>query len=104
MPGDFAFHTHDDALPWWQVDLGEVFPLEAIVVHNRVTGYHERARTLMIEIADQPGQWTLVHAGYASFGARGNGHPLEAWIGSELQARYVRLSLREPHPLHLSQV
>ena len=104
MPNDFAFHTQDDPLPWWQVDLGDAYPIEAIVIHNRMTGYHERARTLMIEIAEQPGQWILVHAGYASFGARGNGHPLALWIGSELQARYVRLSLREPQHLHLSQV
>lgn len=103
--GDFAFHTGHEAQPWWQVDLKNVYPVEAIVVHNRLSGFHTRARTLKVEIAERPDRWTLIHAGYTHFGAQGGGgRPLTLPIGSGLQARYVRLSLLESEYLHLSQV
>ena len=102
--GDFAFHTDLEDAPWWQVDLGSSLPIEAIVVHNRVRSHRERARTLRIDIADRPEHWVLLHAGYASFGCRREGHPFELRIGSELRARYIRVSLMERQYLHLSQV
>lgn len=103
--GDFAFHTDRDAQPWWQLDLKSTYPIEAIVVHNRLGGWHERARTLRIEISEQSDHWTLIHAGYTHFGARGGGGPpLTLPIGSRLHARYVRVSLLEAEYLHLSQV
>ena len=102
---DFAFHTEYEAQPWWQVDLKVVYPLDSIVVHNRLSGFHGRARTLKVEIAERTDRWVLIHAGYTHFGARGaDGQPLTLPIGSGLKARYVRLSLLEPEYLHLSQV
>lgn len=103
--GDFAFHTDRETGPWWQVDLGHVYPVESIVVHNRLSGLHGRARTLKVEIAEHADRWILIHAGYTHFGARGGlGLPLTLPIGSELQARFVRVSLLEAEYLHLSQV
>lgn len=105
ISADFAFHTGHEANPWWQVDLKGVYPLDSIIVHNRLSGFHERARTLKVEIAEQTDRWTLIHAGYTHFGARGfSGLPLTLPIGSDLQARYVRVSLLEAEYLHLSQV
>ncbi len=105
QPGrDFAFHTDIEDAPWWQVDLGTSLPIEAIVVHNRAGSHRERARTLRIDVADCPGQWILLHAGYASFGCRRDGRPFDLRIGSELRARFVRISLMERQYLHLSQV
>lgn len=102
---DYAFHTDRADRAWWQVDLKGVYPVEAIVVHNRLSGFQARARTLRVEIAEQADRWILIHAGYAHFGARdGMAPPLTLPIGSELQARYIRLSLMEPEYLHLSQV
>lgn len=103
-PNDFAFHTDKEDSPWWQADLGAVYPIEAVVVHNRRSGLHDRARTLRIEVAEQGGQWILVHGGFAHFGAEGFGHPFEAWTGSVLRARYVRISLAEHQYLHLTRV
>ncbi len=49
--GDFAFHTGRELGPWWQVDLLSVYPIEAIIVHNRRTsvsgpGLHAEGRDL----------------------------------------------------------
>lgn len=105
IEGDYAFHTDRADRPWWQVDLKGVYPVEAIVVHNRLSGFQARARTLRVEIAEQADRWILIHAGYAKFGAQGGeGPPLTLPIGGDLQARYVRLSLLETEYLHLSQV
>jgi hypothetical protein len=105
FPSDFAFHTEIEENPWWQVDLGSVFPLEVIVVHNRVmTEFQNRAKTLKIEVADHRNDWMLVHTGFARFGGGGNGYPFEAWLGGKLSARYVRISLTERQYLHLAQV
>jgi FkbM family methyltransferase len=105
FPSDFAFHTEIEDCPWWQVDLGSVFPLEAIIVHNRVTtDFQNRARTITIEVADSKNEWILVHTGFAQFGGSDSGTPFEAWLGSKLRARYIRISLAERQYLHLAQV
>ncbi len=104
MPADFAFHTAVEDAPWFELDLGGAVPVEAVVVHNRLLDCQERARTLRVELAEEPGRWVLVHAGYARFGGRGHGRPLALWLGGDVRARYLRLSLGERQPLHLAQV
>lgn len=104
MPGDFAFHTALEQSPWWIVDLGDILPVEAVIVHNRIGMLQERAIRLRVEVAQVEGEWTLIHAGFAVFGARGQGKPLELHIGSRLAVRYVRLSLDDRQSLHLAQV
>lgn len=103
---DFAFHTEAEQNPWWQVDLGAAYPIEAVVVDNRVRACQERARPIRIELAEQEtGAWTVVHAaGDAHFGGGGNGPPLDAQVGGRLTARFVRISLDAHDCLHLSRV
>jgi hypothetical protein len=36
FPAAFAFHTATENCPWWQVDLLDIYPIERIVVHNRL--------------------------------------------------------------------
>jgi hypothetical protein len=104
FPDDFAFHTDLQDGPFWEVDLGDCLPVERIILHNRIGCERHRARRVRIEIASAPDAWELVHAGFAAFGAAGNGHPLELPIGGDLDARWVRISLDEREYLHLSQV
>jgi hypothetical protein len=104
FPSEYAFHTEKEDNPWWQIDLMSVYPIEAIVVHNRRPSFQDRACTLRVEIAERNDEWVLIHAGFAHFGSAGNGRPLELSIGSKLEARYVRLSLAEQEYLHLSQI
>ncbi len=103
-PSDYAFHTEREPAPWWMVDLGGTYPLEGIVVHNRVFGFQERARTLKVEVSEEGHVWKPVHMGYARFGARGSGKPLELWLRGDLLVRFVKISLDEEEYLHLSQV
>ena len=56
IDGNLGNFTHTDAgvnLPsWWQVDLGEMFVLEQIVVHNRDSCCQSRLRDITVEVLD----------------------------------------------------
>jgi hypothetical protein len=101
---NFGFHTDIEDAPWWRVDLMNRIPLEAIIVHNRNGGFQERARTLKIEISDDDGTWTTIHAGLCHFESGASGTPLTIPLGGKVCARYVRLSLTERAYFHLSQL
>ena len=100
----FAFHTEEEDQPWWEVDLISNYPIERIVVHNRLDTLSERARTLKVEVSTNHSDWLLVHAGVAYFSGAERGNPLDLRLESEICARFVRLSLTERQPLHLAQV
>ena len=102
--GDYAFHTEKEDSPWWQLDLELSYPIERIVVSNRIGGFEERARTLKVEISEDSNTWKTIHSGFAKFGSYATGNAISFEIGSELQGRYIRLSLAEKEYLHLSRV
>ncbi len=104
LPGDFAFHTEKELSPWWQVDLGAEYPLEVIVVENRLGACKERVSSLTVEASADNLTWTLLHSGLTVFGSKHTDDPFMLWISGAATARYVRLSLREEGILHLSQV
>jgi len=104
IPDAFAFHTEVEDCPWWQVDLLVIFPIESIVVHNRLDMLAERAKTLKVEVSDDNANWRLVHAGLAFFSGGESGPPLTLRLDGRICARYVRISLTEREYLHLAQV
>lgn len=99
---DFGFHTSLENHPWWTVDLLWNYPIEAIIVHNRIKKAGERARSLKVEVSCDGNNWELVHRGIAYFGA--GAVALRLPLGGRLLARYVRLSLEEKSYFHLSKV
>lgn len=102
---DFAFHTDVEDRPWWELDLGHPYPLHRIVIHNRRhRDYQARGRTLRAEVSVDGKTWTTVHSGLCYFGATGSGEPLSIPLDGRVLGRYLRLSLDERNPLHLSQV
>ena len=103
-PDDFAFHTEKELCPWWRVDLGAEYPLEVIVVENRLGVCMERAQSLCLEASADGLTWSLLHAGLTVFGSRQSDDPFMLWIRGAMTARYIRLFLREEGILHLSQV
>jgi hypothetical protein len=104
MPAAFAFHTDFEEQPWWQVDLLESHPIEAIVIHNRLDGFEERAKTLKVETSEDGQSWILVHAGLAVFSGGDAGPPLELPLKGLVRGRLVRISLTEAEYLHLARV
>jgi hypothetical protein len=102
---DYAFHTDDEARPWWRIDLGMRYPLQAIVVHNRrAAAWQFRSRSLRIEASANGTSWFLLHQGLSYFGTGPEGRPFILELGGQVLARHVRLSLDEHRPLHLAEV
>ncbi|WP_430259400.1 discoidin domain-containing protein [Neorhizobium sp. IRS_2294] len=97
-------HTDEEEAPWWSVDLQRPYPVEAIVVHNRRDGFHDKAKTLSIKISLDMITWTTVHSGLAYFGPGNGAPPLQLPLRGSAWARYIRLELSERNYFHLSQV
>lgn len=104
MPDYYAIHTENELNPWWMVDLEYVYKIEKIVIHNRLDGFFERARTCMVEISKDGESWVTVHSGIAYFLGGKKGTPLQLPLFRRESARFVRVSLRAKDYLHLSQV
>ena len=108
--GKYAFHTAQEPNPWWQVDLGEMFPLSRLVVFNRLDyapGLHN-ADNLRILTSDDGKQWTLRHEiKNQHFGGVSGAPPLEVrFKEGEVRARFVRLQISSAAPIyfHLDEV
>lgn len=102
---DFAIHTAHEARPWWQVDLGQPVPLQAVVVHNRrAPQWQHRSRRLRVECSLDGADWIVLHQGLSYFGTGPGGHPFRLELGGRVLARHLRLSLDEAAPLHLAGI
>jgi hypothetical protein len=104
MPRAFGFHTDFEDRPWWMVDLLKPYPIETIIIHNRLDMCQERAADCQVEISRDGKAWSLVHAGAVWFSGGGVGAPLTLPLGCRAQARFVRVSLPGSTALHLAQV
>ena len=62
MAGHSTHTLENQPNPWWEVDLGDTYPIDRIVIHNRTNRpYHERLDDFRIVGLDEQGQdvWTL---------------------------------------------
>ena len=108
--GKYAFHTAQEPNPWWQVDLGQSFPISRIVVFNRLDyapGLHN-ADHLLILTSNDGKQWTVRHENKGKhFGGISGMPPLEVpFKDNQVSARFVRLQIPSPQPMffHLDEV
>lgn len=91
-----GIHTMDEASPWAQVDLGDSHRISRVVVNNR-KDVEGRSYPLHIETS-------LDGVTYQPFARRDT--PYKTWTAkaSSRPARYVRLQLKVPSSLQLSEV
>ena len=104
IDGHFGFHTNQQAQPWWQVDLGEVLPLERVVVYNRDDGVSQRAAKLQVLLSSDGQDWHVMytHDGTPFLGFADQ-KPLRIEAG-DAAARFVRIQLPATDYLHLDEV
>ncbi len=101
--GGYAFHTNNEANPWWQVDLGASYRLAEVRLYNRMDCCGERARTVQIMVSDDGRNWRTVYRHKGSVFGGKDGKPLVVVL-SDVQARHVRLQLNESNWFHLDEV
>ena len=101
--GKWGFHTGHEFLPWWQVDLGEVQPIDRVVIWNRCDSA-ERANQIQVLLSDDGVHWERVykHNGKTFFGSTDN-KPLEVKM-KKRSGRFVRVRLPDHNYLHLDEV
>ncbi len=107
LSSTFGFHTADDLLPWWEVDLGAIRTVSRMRIHNRADGWFDRARNLQVLTSTDGASFQTVHqcAGEV-FGlptTSGEQRPLEISLPG-LAVRYIRVQLPERGYLHLNEV
>ena len=110
-------HTSDERSAWWEVDLGDVYEIDRIIIWNRQDCCWERLQNFFILTSEKP----IIKN--ASGGATGDGFlkgPFFPWSADkksftfkvdentpEKKARYIRIILRQDgpdRPLSLAEV
>jgi hypothetical protein len=91
------FHTVEEDVPWFEIDLGSSQPVGRIDVTNREDCCIERAVPLVVEVGNDQKQWKKVARQPDAF---------RTWeTGFEpVKARYVRLRVERRSVLHLVHV
>ena len=100
---EYGNHTAKQRNPWWQVDLGTAFVLNAVRIYNRRT-HAERLRRFSILTSLDGEHWdTAYRKGDPSvFGTNGEG-ALTVDLAIEPLARWVRIRLDDDEPLSLRE-
>ena len=100
--GNFTHTNAGDPEPTWEVDLGSVYPIERIVLHNRDSCCQDRFRDLTIFILDDAGTEVyvspLLNELDELFGPELIDFDLIAEEGDVVEGQIVRIS-RTPDPL-----
>ena len=102
--GKWGFHTALENDPWWRVDLGQVRPLDRVLLYNRCD--HTASRAAQIEVALSDDGRTFRPA-YRHNGQVFLGHPDGKPLAVPLhgaKARFVRLQVPGNNCLHLDEV
>ena len=101
--GGTGFHTQLEDRPWWQVDLGQVQPLDHALLYNREDCAGRIARVLML-LSDDGQSWRQVWQNDGTvFHGGTDGKPMRVALPGQ-RARYVRLQQPGREFLHLDEV
>jgi hypothetical protein len=104
IDGKWGFHTGESDPPWWQVDLGEIRPLDRAVIYNRCDGASERASRIKLLLSEDGKDFASVyqHDGTVFYG-QSDGKPLSVPLEGK-KARYLRIESPGQKYLHLDEV
>ena len=106
--GKWGFHTAEDNNPWWQVDLGKVFPISQVRLWNRADSEDiaARAANFQVMLSNDGTEWREAyrHNGKVFYGYRmPDRSPLIVRL-TDAEARFVRIQLPGRTFLHLDEV
>jgi hypothetical protein len=93
-----TFHTNLENNPWWEVDLGEKYRVDYVMLFNRTDCCGERAGKVTVLLSDDGKQWTNV---YSHNGTTFKSLRVDTPGKS---SRFVRIQLADRNYLHLAEV
>ncbi|MDB6072175.1 MAG: hypothetical protein JWL81_3346, partial [Verrucomicrobiales bacterium] len=94
-------HTQSEANAWWQVDLGAVYPLNAVKIFNRTGPSAPRLTDFTVYVSDFP--FGETNTAVSSYRYRSTAGP-ETVVNLYRNGRYVRIQLNGTNFLHLAEV
>lgn len=103
VTGSYGFHTDEDDIPWWQVDLGAPAALEEVMIFNRLGAGQHRAYQFVLKVGADDSALYEVHRQDGSPFGGADGTPARIKLAGET-ARYVRIELPHAGYLHLDAV
>ena len=94
-------HTQQEANAWWQVDLGAVYSLNAVKIHNRGNNTGARLTDFSVHLSDFP--FTDTNNSISTYRYRSTAGPLSV-VNLYQNARYLRIQLNGSNYLQLAEV
>ncbi len=94
-------HTQSEANAWWQVDLGAVYPLNAVRIFNRANNVGSRLTDFTVHVSNFP--FTDANTDTKSYRYRSTAGP-ETVVNLYRSARYLRIQLNNTNFLQLAEV
>jgi len=104
LPRDFGFHTHQEASPWWSVDLLDIRAVSEVRIVNRVTRA-ERFRRFAVDTSLDGRDWATAFEKTDDDDVPSD--PARAYrvrLAPCRNARFLRLRKLDPGFLHLRHV
>jgi hypothetical protein len=98
--GTFAIHTLTEESPWVQIDLGQVYVVENVKVHNRGDGWFDDCLPLILELSEDGTTWAEVARRRDHF----DQNPPWDVDTRKTKGRYVRLRAARKTYVSLSEV
>jgi hypothetical protein len=97
IESSYGIHTAVGAA-WVMIDLGQVFPIADVVVHNRADGWYDEGLPFMLELSEDGTHFTELERRTQHFSAS------DPWVAEAhgRRARYVRI--RSDHYVTLTEV
>ncbi len=87
-------HTELEASPWWQVDLGAVCVVRAVVLFNRLDGVLDRVARFEVSVSEHGETWDTVYQKTdASLYGGIDGTPYRCEFEPGVAARFVRVMI-----------
>ncbi len=104
LANDYGFHTGGETDPWWTVDLLQEYVIDEVAIVNR-RSQARRFKTFRIDSSLDRSAWTTRFTQADPIDVSGEmDWPWRAWFADPFAARYVRITLLGPGPLHLRRV
>lgn len=91
-------HTNSEAGAWWRVDLGNVAPVERVVLFNRTDCCSDRLANFHVDVLDVAGKLVARRDFTGVAGAR------VSMDFTGVSGRFVRVQLKGTNPLSLAEV
>ena len=96
---NYSFHTNRERNPWLLLDLKCIYPIEKIILFNRIDTCKERAYSIKVEVSLDKKVFKLIHKGFIAWDDY-----IEFNLSSLIYARYIKLSLDDFNYFHLAKI